>query len=74
MDTEDLVVDDSSKGKVVEQVGAVAPHVHRAELAQAFVVKAVYLSDLARLVVASDKSHSFRIPDFKGNEQEEGLD
>lgn len=45
--TEDLVVDEGGEGEVVEEVGKVLPDVCVAVLAQALVVEAVDLSDLA---------------------------
>ena len=74
MNTEDFVVDNGGQSKVVEDVSAVPPHVNRAKLTQALVIKAVDLSDLARLVVASDESDSLRITYFQGNKKQEGLD
>jgi hypothetical protein len=55
MDTEDLIIDDGSEGKIVEDLCTVSPHVDRTVLSQALVVKAVDLGDLPRLVVASDE-------------------
>ena len=52
---EDLVVDERGQGQVVEEIGEEFPHVGVAVFAQAFIVKAVDLSDLARFVVAADK-------------------
>lgn len=43
VDAEDVVVDDGGEGEVVEDLGAVAPHVHRPVLPQALVVEAVHL-------------------------------
>lgn len=54
MYAEYLVVNDGSKGKVVENLCAVAPHVHTTVLAQAFIVETVHLSDLTTLVVTSN--------------------
>lgn len=53
VEAEDLVVDEGGKGEVIKKVGKVLPHIGVAVLAQAFVVKAVNLSDLARLVIAA---------------------
>jgi hypothetical protein len=41
MEAEDLVLDDSGKGQVVEQLSELFPHVGVAVLPQAFVVEAV---------------------------------
>lgn len=53
VEAEDLVVDEGSEGKEVEEVGEVLPHVRVAVLAQALVVEAVDLGDLAGLVVTA---------------------
>ena len=69
-----LVVDEGREGQEVEQVGEVLPDVGVAVLAQALVVEAVHLGDLARLVVAADERHAVRVPDLEGEEEEERLD
>ena len=58
---EDLVVDHRRQTEVVEDLGAVAPHVHRAVLPQTLVVEAVDLRDLPRLVVAADEGNAVGI-------------
>mmetsp|Transcript_7380 Transcript_7380/g.14678 ORF Transcript_7380/g.14678 Transcript_7380/m.14678 type:complete len:240 (-) Transcript_7380:294-1013(-) len=49
------------------------PHVDTTVLAQAFVVKAINLSDLPTFVVATDERDPVRIADLEGQEEEEGL-
>lgn len=61
-----LAVNDGRQAEVVKDLGAVAPHGHRAIFAQALVVEAVDLGDLAALVVASDQGDSVRIADLQG--------
>ena len=73
MDAENFVVDDGSKGKVVKHFRAVAPDVDRAIFAEALVVEAVDLGDLARLVIASNESDSLWVAHLKGEQEEEGL-
>ena len=58
---EKLAVDQSGEREVVEDVGAVAPDVQRAELLQALVVEPVDLRDLPALVVASNQHESLRV-------------
>ena len=70
---EDLVVDYGRQADVVEHLGAVLPHRDRAVLAQALVVEAVDLSDLARLVVAPDERDAVRVAHFEREQQQEGL-
>lgn len=67
--TEDLVVDKGGQGEVVEQVGKVFPDVGVAVFAQAFVVEAVHLGNLSRLVVSSKDGNALGISDFEGDEQ-----
>ena len=52
---EDLILDDSREGQMVEHVRDVLPHVRVAVLAQALVVEAVHLRDLPALVVTAEK-------------------
>lgn len=53
VEAEDLVVDEGGEGEVVEQIGEVLPHVCVSVFAEAFIIEAVHLSDLARFVVAT---------------------
>ena len=52
--------------EVVKHIGAVAPHVDRAVLAQALVIKAVHLGDLAGLVVAADQGDAVGVAHLAG--------
>lgn len=70
---EDLVVDESSEGEVVEEVCKVLPHVGIAVLAKTFVVESVNLGDLTRLVISSEDGDALGIADFEGNEEGDGL-
>lgn len=71
---EDLVLDEGGKGEVVEEVGEVFPHVGVAIFAQALVVEAVHLRDLAGLVVSSKNRDPLGVPDLKADKQRHGLD
>ena len=73
MHTEHLVVDHGGEAQVVEDLGAVAPHIHGAVLPQTLVVEPVHLGDLAGLVVAAYKSDSIRVSHFQCQQQQEGL-
>ena len=74
MEAEDLVVDQRGEGEVVEEVGEVFPHVGVAVLAQALVVEAVDLRDLAGLVVATEDGDALRVSDFESDEERDRLD
>ena len=56
--TEDLVVDQSGKRQIVEQICEVFPDVRVTVLAQALVVEAVDLGDLAGLVVTTEDGYT----------------
>ena len=74
MHGEDLVLDDGREAQVVEDLGAVPPHVDRSVLAEALVVEAVDLGDLPALVVAPDEGDAIGVAHLEGKEEEEGLD
>jgi len=71
---EDLAVDDGRQTDVVEDFGAVLPDRDGAVLAQALVVEAVDLRDLARFVVAADERDAVRVADFEREEEKERFD
>lgn len=71
---EDLVVNQGGERKVVEKVGKVLPDVGITILAQALIVEAVYLCDLARLVVAAQNGDAVGVSDLEGDKQSDSLD
>lgn len=73
MDTEDGVVDDGSNGKVIKDVGAIAPDVEGAKFPEAFIVESVHLGDLSAFMIPSNKSNHVWISDFVGQEEQEGF-
>lgn len=68
-----FAVDDRRKAEVVEDLRAVPPHGRRSVLAQALIVKAVDLCDLARLMVAPDQRDSVRIAHLQRQQQQKRL-
>lgn len=64
MEAEDLILDERGEWQVVEEVGEVLPDVGVAVLAEALVVEAVDLRDLARLVVAAEDGDALRVADL----------
>lgn len=56
MEAKDLVLYNCSERQIVEQVGQVLPNVRIPVLAQTLVVKAVHLSNLPTLMIASQNS------------------
>jgi len=69
-----LVVDKSGEREVIEEIGEVLPDVGVAVFAEAFVVEAVDLGDLAGFVVAAEDGDTLGIADFEGDEEGHGLD
>mgnify|MGYP001635523497 CR=1 FL=1 len=67
--TENLVFDESSKGKVVEKVGEVFPHVGIAVFAETFVIESVDLCDLSGLVVSTKNRNTLRVTDLQGDQE-----
>ena len=74
MHTEDASVDDGAEGEVVEDLATPSPDVTAAVLTLTFVVEAVDLCDLSRLVVSADKGHAFRVSYFESEKEEECFD
>ena len=74
MKTEDLVFDQGGQGEIVEQVGEVLPDVGVAVFAEALVVEAVDLGDLAGLVVPTEDGDALGVSDLEGHEEGDGLD
>jgi len=70
----DLVLDESSEGEIVEQIGEVSPYVGVSVLPQAFIVETVDLSDLSRFVVASEDGDTVAVPQLHRDEEGDGLD
>lgn len=74
MNAENLVVNDSGKRNVVENLSAVLPDTNRAVLSQALVIEPVYLGDLSRLVIAANERDAVGIADFECEQEQERLD
>ena len=73
VEAKDLVFNDSSQGQVVKKLSELLPDVGIAILAQAFVIESVHLSDLSRLVVASQDCDSILIAHLERDEQSDCL-
>jgi len=73
METEDLILYNCSERQVIEKFSEDLPHVGIAIFAQAFIVKAVHLSDLARFVIATENSETILITHFQSDKQGDGL-
>jgi len=64
MHSENPVVHESCKRKVVKDVCAIPPYVNTSILSKTFVIKTVNLGDLPRLVITTDKGDAIRVADL----------
>lgn len=64
MDSEDRAIDDGCQSQIVENIGAVAPDIDRAVLAQALVIEAIDLRYLSGLVIAANESDAIGVSDL----------
>jgi hypothetical protein len=71
--TENLVLNQSGKRKIVEEIGEVLPDVRISVFTQAFVVKSVDLCDLTGFVVSTKDCDALRVTDFQSNKECDGL-
>jgi hypothetical protein len=74
MQAEDLILNESGQWKIVKKICEVFPDICIAILAQALVVKAVNLGNLARFVVTTEDGYAGRVSNFEGNEEGDSLD
>ena len=54
MNTENFIIDNSSQGKVIKYISAIPPNIDRSIFPEAFIVKAINLSNLSRFVITSN--------------------
>ena len=69
----DLILDEGCEREVVEQISKVSPHVRVAVFPQAFVVEAVHLRDLPRLVVAAQDGDAVAVAQLEGDKESDRL-
>lgn len=74
VETEYLIVDKGSKGKVVKEVCEIFPDVGVAIFAKTLIVKAIDLSDLSGFVIAAEDGQAFGEADFHANKKGNGFD
>lgn len=73
MKAENLVLDKSGEGKVVEEVGEIFPDIGVAVFAQAFIVKTIDLCDLTGFVISSENGDTLGVTDLKTDEESDRL-
>ena len=69
MQAEDFISDDCRQWQVIKQLDQHAPNVRITILAQALIVKAVYLCDLPRFVVAAKDGDAVRVTYLERDKQ-----
>jgi hypothetical protein len=74
METENLILDDSSQGQIIKELCELFPDVRVPVFPQALIVETIYLGDLSTLVVSSEDSESVLVADLQGNKQSDSLD
>lgn len=62
---EDLIIDQSGQGKVIEEIGEIFPNVGIAVFSETLVIETVHLGDLTRFMISSEDSDSARVSDFQ---------
>ena len=74
METENISIDYSGKRKVIEKRGKVLPDVGISIFSKALIVESVDLSNLLRLVVASENGDSIGVSNLESNKECDRLD
>lgn len=69
-----MVFDKGGEWEVVEEVGEVAPYIGVPIFTKTFVVEAVDLGDLARLVISTEDGDALAVSEFHGDQEGDGLD
>jgi len=66
---EDLVINEGSEGKVIEEVGEVLPDVGISIFSEALVIKAIDLSDLTGFMISTENGDSAWVSDFERDKE-----
>ena len=74
VEAENLVIDQCREGQVVKKVGEVFPDISIAIFAQALIVEAVNLGNLAGFVIAAEDGDALGVADFEGDEEGDSFD
>lgn len=73
METEDLVLNESGKRKVIKQVSEALPDVWGVVLSETLVVESIDLSDLSTLVISTEDGETIRISHLEGDQEGDSL-
>lgn len=71
--TENLILNNSGQGQVIEKLSEDFPHVSITIFTEALIVETVYLCDLARFVVTAENGDTVLEADLEGDEQGNSL-
>jgi len=69
VEAEDLVINKGGKREIIEQIGEKLPNIRVAVFPETFIVEAIDLSNLTRLVITTQDCDSGGVPNFKGYEE-----
>jgi hypothetical protein len=74
VEAENLSLNQRSKGKIVEEIRKIFPHIGGPILSQTFIIKAVHLGDLTAFVISSENRNSMSVANFQCDKKRNGLD
>lgn len=55
MHTEDFVINQCRKAEVIENFGAIPPHIHGSIFPQTFIIESINLCDLSAFMISSNQ-------------------
>lgn len=73
MQTEELILDDSSQRQEIEELSETLPNIGISVFSAALVIKSINLSNLARLVVSPQNGDPVFVPDFECEKQSDSF-
>lgn len=71
---EDLVIDQSGQGEVIEEIGEIFPNVGIAVFSETLIVETIDLGDLTGFMISSKNSDSARVSDLQSYKKRHCLD
>ena len=73
MNTEQLVIHESTQRETVEHIGTRFPHGNIPILLQTLVIKTIHLRDLTTLMISTEKIDTIRISNLQSEKKEKRL-